>query len=294
MQRPEDYGLAYVFKSAFVERVRTAGEQYFRDGKVQIVARDAETLSAQVAGTDTYDVQIRFDHSGGGVGVLCSCPSFGRWGPCKHVWATVLQADRHRGEGLTVAAADWRERLEFLREAREHADARPWLAVAAAHASRVLYRLEATRSDESDQLVLRTFYQRRLKNGGWGRPRPFAPELSNATVHLESVDELFFKLAPDPEAAQPGWRAGYFRPRFEFRLEGDLCRELLPGLAASGRLFLDDEDTRPLAWDAGEPWCLRLGLVPTGGEGARDGATAELELEPRLVRGEEVDRKSVV
>ena len=81
----------------FDPRIVKRGRQYFDDGRVTISSAADDQVRAIVRGTGRYRVDIRWDvedplH----VSYRCGCPYFDEWGNCKHVWATLLEADRQR------------------------------------------------------------------------------------------------------------------------------------------------------------------------------------------------------
>src|ERR1700734_2176313 len=78
--------LTHLFNST----VRSRGEGYFARGSVRVVRGAADTLDAQVSGSELYEVQIEWED--GDLSLYCSCPYFESDGPCKHLWAAVLAA----------------------------------------------------------------------------------------------------------------------------------------------------------------------------------------------------------
>src|ERR1044072_5803986 len=82
----------------FSERARQRGEACQRAGLVTIKQSTPTSIRAVAIGTEDYDVRIAVDD--GALGLSCSCPAFDNDGPCKHLWATALEAD----EGRMLAA----------------------------------------------------------------------------------------------------------------------------------------------------------------------------------------------
>lgn len=85
-------------------KVFARGEEYHRDGQVEILSVERDRVLAQVMGSEDYRTVL----SGRGktIGGECSCPAFGDWGFCKHMVAVVLTVneagDEERPEGPTV------------------------------------------------------------------------------------------------------------------------------------------------------------------------------------------------
>ena len=89
-------------------------------------------------------------------------------------------------------------------------------------------------------------------------------ELTGATT---PEDERILSLQHASDLGSNYAYGGYRRPVIanHVQLPPALVDVILPGLCATGRCLLrrapDDEESAPLAWDAGEPWELRLELA---------------------------------
>src|SRR6476660_2055752 len=70
--------------------VKRRGESYAT--RVKILEGSGESLLAEVRGTLVYTITIA--RKGSALEATCSCPYFASTGPCKHLWATLLVADR--------------------------------------------------------------------------------------------------------------------------------------------------------------------------------------------------------
>ena len=67
----------------------------------------------------------------------CSCSEWERWGPCKHLWATLVEADRNglavlqpdappdAGKVSEEPPADWEGRLDALEETLRRVETPP-------------------------------------------------------------------------------------------------------------------------------------------------------------------------
>ena len=82
----------------FSGRARTRGGVYFSEGRVQVERADERTVEAVVQGSRPYDVSLARTGRGGWK-LSCTCPAFLEFGPCKHIWATVLAARHEDGSG---------------------------------------------------------------------------------------------------------------------------------------------------------------------------------------------------
>jgi superfamily II DNA or RNA helicase len=194
-----------LLKPKFSATVRQRGAMYFRQGRVTITESEFDLISAAVQGSRSrpYDVHIAL-----GVDTLyfrCTCPYFDEWGNCKHVWATLLAADKARklnvlGSLLSVQMVegedDWEEDWEeeaplYLRPARPARQARQpapepekwqWfldtlkLARKAGledtrrpwpEGQQIIYSLNMPRALEGEGTILDVRVQRPRKNGGF-------------------------------------------------------------------------------------------------------------------------------
>ncbi len=88
--------------SQFPAHVRDRGYEYQRREAVQLTTVSGTSIEARVNGTRQY--QVRIGVRGSNLDFTCTCPFFQDRGPCKHLWATLVQADQ---EGLlrTLAQA---------------------------------------------------------------------------------------------------------------------------------------------------------------------------------------------
>ena len=91
----------------FDPTVETRGRAYFRRGAVKITSSDDSSVSATVQGTERYKVHISWDDPQDTPAYSCTCPYFrDNDEPCKHCWATVLQAEAN---GVLPRPAGWED-----------------------------------------------------------------------------------------------------------------------------------------------------------------------------------------
>ncbi|HEY8186877.1 MAG TPA: DEAD/DEAH box helicase [Pyrinomonadaceae bacterium] len=91
----------------FADRTLFRGAQYLRDGAVKILDHSPTHVEAVVHRHARYLVSIRLE--GSRLYIACTCPYFGGGKPCKHLWATILEANRKN----YLAEADEHDRLEL-------------------------------------------------------------------------------------------------------------------------------------------------------------------------------------
>lgn len=86
------------------DKVFARGEEYHRDGKVDLLSVERDRVLARVLGSEDYRTVLR--GRGKKIGGECSCPAFRDWGFCKRMVATGLAAnevaDDGRDEGPSV------------------------------------------------------------------------------------------------------------------------------------------------------------------------------------------------
>ncbi len=78
----------------FTSRIRNRGHQYFRSRRVKVLSSTSTRVDAVVRGSSNYSVRITLRE--GALAVACTCPYFTKGEECKHIWSTILEADRSR------------------------------------------------------------------------------------------------------------------------------------------------------------------------------------------------------
>ena len=83
------------FKQEFDARVLTKGNGYFNQRRVRIAVANSSEILANVQGNGgDYVVALGLSEASDGVlKACCSCLYFEGSGCCKHIWATLLQAE---------------------------------------------------------------------------------------------------------------------------------------------------------------------------------------------------------
>ena len=83
-------------------RIRNKGRTYFQRRTVQLSPGGQDRISANVQGSRLYPVEIHLDREK--LVARCGCPYFGSGEICKHIWATLLEAES-AGRFQRVASA---------------------------------------------------------------------------------------------------------------------------------------------------------------------------------------------
>lgn len=262
------------------EGVRAAGKRLAQENRVAVIEGTARKVQAIVLDTPVSKVEIaRID---GTVHASCPCPLRAKGGLCGHLWATLVKADdKGHLADLRVPGLEWKTGGEgigtrpegvsswkpLLRELADAADRRTDLRrFPEKDAGQLIYSVDPAESQKRGVVILRTLVRRRRKSGSWGSPRPKALDLETIRRVKDPAERQALELlvgAGDPSDF-------YHAPGCEFQLNASQIKTLLPELCRTGRLFLrspgsQSGDPEPCAWDEGESWKLRLGLLAEDG-----------------------------
>jgi superfamily II DNA or RNA helicase len=103
----------------FTTKVKNRANEYFNGKHVEITAHTPTSVEAAVEGTEDYYVKLDWSkHAKGELEVACTCPYYFDQGPCKHIWATILEVDRQK----LAQNVDANRRLELILDALEDED----------------------------------------------------------------------------------------------------------------------------------------------------------------------------
>ena len=247
-------------------------------------------------GEHSYTVEIDWD--GGFLEYECSCPYFADRGyPCKHIWATLLDADERgklpRQDELEEMSGSaelperpqqppvWKQRLSTLRaqmnlSAGEATD--PWPA-----GRESVYAIDWDTSVDGGGLCIELLSRARRRDGQWERPKSLK-HLSRSQLSTlpEPLDRQILQMLAGAALSDYEWGYGDAEGGDlvrQYQLASTAFETILKPMCDTGRCFLRREralHTVPLTWDDGEPWEFVLGL-------ARDGNSA-WKVEGSLVR----------
>jgi superfamily II DNA or RNA helicase len=280
--------LSHVLAPYVGERTRTKGYSYFVTGAVTILQGTSEMVTAEVRGTDIYEVSVVREDAGFVAG--CECPFFlDRVDICKHIWATVLAAD---AEGLLPpdGPESWLDVIDphawqppeigHKKVSRQpswerfldgvlHQIASDDTAVPASRylKGELLYVIDRQLTLQGHGVAVGVLWRQRKKNGDWGKPQPAGLTVGEIAQLPDPADrEILATLmgASDPYAAN--YTTVYARA--SFRLTEPIVHRAFSLLAGSRRLFLREGDhgydeLRPVSADDDEPWVFHLALTET-------------------------------
>ena len=132
---------------------------------------------------------------------------------------------------------------------------------------RVMYAIDVPQSESAAAIVVQAAVSRLKKNGDWSKPG--LPESSiRAVSQLDAADrQLLTLLAGSHDVGVPSYNY-YVEPdsvRSRHCLLPDAQHLLISMLAATGRFYLRladrNEEMRPLAWDDGPAWSVKIQIV---------------------------------
>jgi superfamily II DNA or RNA helicase len=227
--------LTSVLSSHFSNTTRARGVSYYNTASVRIQTGSETQVVAAVRGARTYEVEITC--ADGTLTLWCDCPFFEASGPCKHLWATVLAAERagylSAADDLPSEAVnyDYPDLDEPAEEEDESSTFEVYLPQAGAPASpppkpkppdwrrqldeigsraadggqretwpadrQLLYVVDAAASAQRGELIVRLMTREPRQTGGWKKPA--VPRLSRYTLSLlaDPADRRLLSLLTD-------------------------------------------------------------------------------------------------
>ncbi|MFT7680315.1 MAG: superfamily II DNA or RNA helicase [Planctomycetota bacterium] len=276
--------------------MQARGKKYALNKSIYDVTLYQGWAEATIIGTLAYDVEV--DWTTEGAPGCCSCPTYRRAGPCKHMWALAMWLDLagETQESLESLISEdvrpsrgrrvepWENKLDLLRLMHaEHQPGftNPWETSGAECELR--YRLEPEIVAENGIAHLHPMLRKPLQSGEWGKLRPVSLEAIDASdlVDPEEVRVFGLLFSYCGISLNPEIRRITQRGERHVALEGGVITDLLPRIARLGKLELNQDSPKktPLAWDSGPEWQLRRVI--------QESPTGEASLSAELVRGEE-------
>ncbi len=270
----------------FHASVRMRGRAYQLGERVSRTEPGAgELVSAEVRGREAYTVTIRQEDRA--VFAECTCPAFEKGTYCKHIWATLLDI-QHNDQGPGASAQDlaklrvrapkarkrdqrksaprtgepkWVGRLSLMRppgfDSQVQANVFP-------DQRQVCYAVLPGLSARQGGLVV-DLRQRTPTSTGWGKHKPMRISPSGLASLADPVDRELCALllgantVHDYSSDEP-YRSN--RGHATYRLPPGAWRTLLKRMIATGRCFIEGEESEPVqrqapvVWDGDDPWVL--------------------------------------
>ncbi len=287
---------------------RTKGRLYHLDGAIPKLEGTPWQAIATVRGTRDY--RVRIERVRDFFTASCECPYFfDRHDICKHIWATLLEAERRgflMGDGslgpdasLLPINPDHESDPEFAapRAPRAPSAPQPWerfLNEFSRHlttdtrartpkfaGAQLIYAIDRSATLATGVLAIDLMTRVRRKTGDWAKPKPAQISMHDLEEITDPADR---EILPQLVGAVETYGSYADFGRSSFRLAGPLLDRMLPPIVGSGRAMLrlqrQPEEFVPLEWDDGPPWEFRLDIVHP----ARD---ESFSIDGALVRGGE-------
>ncbi|MCC6264642.1 MAG: DEAD/DEAH box helicase [Bryobacterales bacterium] len=74
------------------KKTQWKGYQIFHSHGIRVLKTKPHTFQTMVTGNGSYEVDLLYEE--GSLVVHCTCPAYDKYGPCKHIWAAILEADK--------------------------------------------------------------------------------------------------------------------------------------------------------------------------------------------------------
>ncbi len=265
---------------------RSRGYSYFMRGAVSNIGRVGSAVHADVIGSELYTVSLEWE--GGVLHASCTCRFFDdRAETCKHIWATILEAER-RGVTVpmpapapaapTIAAAAAPRPLATSPvtppsavRPRQNAARGPWRELldavtmtpaASGEAARrqpddtqLLYVVDVAASRKAEAVVIELMRRDRKVNGDWGKPKPARLTRDQLQTVAAADRELVERLTGGQIHHE--WDSSLSsHSEFErLRLVGAFAADHLALIAGTGRALLrpaaeaEPEPPAPRRWE---------------------------------------------
>jgi superfamily II DNA or RNA helicase len=292
--------VSFVLARQFPASIRRRGAEYHRQGKVGVTLQTDTILTAQVRGTRPYIVTI--ENSDDSFSASCTCPFSARGDgpPCKHIWATLLEADEvgfalpessepvappapieEDGDdefvdnelnaalaswGYGGAAPSWRDRLGYFDPAMVAAGSARTFPTR----GEVLYELVSPAGPGLQEVArVRLLVREPKLKGGWCKAKRLRLDVDALDSVPEAMDrEILAALAgaADETYSVSGGERCFAE---SYRLTEAQIRHLLPTMVATGRCLWaaarGKDGPHPVAMDPHPaPWHFRMVVSPDG------------------------------
>lgn len=281
--------LADQLASAFTGAMRERGAALLAAQAVKLIRQEPGFLLGEVIDGRTYDVGLRWSTGQARTEAACTCAEFPDKNACAHLWAAILaraetEVDAAIEEPNAAPVLTWEQRLADLAPPQSKRLRDPWEGVPPGH-ERLVFVIGTDKSLNRAQVVVRIYCEKRLKTGRFGSRKPLEIDPWRAAPARDPRDEqILALLQPHLQWIAAKTQARSTRtPVPTAPLEELQSQLLLPMLCETGRLYLEVGErkaSRPLSWDAGEPWDLHFELT-------RDEEVGECVLTGALTRAGE-------
>jgi superfamily II DNA or RNA helicase len=280
----------------FDKKVQIRGQDLYYQQAVKVIEASPTQFVVEVRGSRLYEVDLAYEE--GALIIGCDCPYYADQGPCKHIWAAILEADRRGSlaearnskylqleddlddeedfDGLdgSIGLINpmrpalpppppqpplWQERLTSVQRMVEGART---TATAAPRDAEIFYVVGIGASKYSGAITLELKERTRKKNGDWSVLKSLSLSPSRVMAVQDALDsEVLTSMLGSQEYYGYSYRLTSAATGNRV-LPAALAVRVIPKLAGAGRLWLDNNSRPdrpdPLVWDDGEAWKLWL------------------------------------
>jgi superfamily II DNA or RNA helicase len=285
--------------SGFVPcRIQRRGEEYFRNRAVSITDYSSRHITAAVRGSEIYQTNI--DIEADVLTVNCTCPFFVGSGACKHIWATVLEADK---QGLRLdfpynniifidsgtPDAPFEEAIAeldsgFSRPVPQRRGSDPFTNIKPPswemlfrmplssgpstnkNLRELCYYVNVAETKRTQKLTIDLRQRSQKKDGTFTAAVPFSMQTHRIEELGDPLDRRIFAALA---GARSSYGYGYYGLSSTAELEYSLAETLLPLMTQTSRCFIGDpseETATPMKYDSG-PFRFEMSMEPDLGTG---------------------------
>ena len=282
----------------FPPDVQLRGATYHATGAVEITAVDEEIAEGRVTGSQLYEVSVT-RRGGGELEFYCTCPYFDDRGPCKHLWAFVIElanttdflpgaldrptpppapppsppdtslaAGARRVIQATTPQPNWKHTLDRVSHSMSVQPPRGLEATWPAN-RRINYIVDAAATLQSGLgLIVEVATQTIDKRGEWGPPRRMTLRTEEWLANPDDGDRHIARLLIGTQT-EFSWQHASNSRRYAIPETGyDTTFRLMCETGRCRIRFGTGEPNPPtLAWDPGGAWELGLEMAPDPGIG---------------------------
>lgn len=272
--------------------IRSRGSVYHRSNAVRFVRGDEGCIETMVQGSESYRVVLRVEESEEALTCSCTCPYFtGNYEACKHIWATMLEAEgRHLlGDAGRMSdifleyyddeifGGDWAKSAEEgktveQRPAWEEKVARVTRAMAVrapagggdqvvwAPDRQIVYVLDVPETLKGHGLNVEVGHRKQKQNGNWSKLKVKKWDQKEVNALPDPADRKILSLllgGYDPHVYRSfNYYGGHSARSFELPFATHQIMVRL--MCDTGRCLLRrtalKDDLVPITWDGGAPW----------------------------------------
>ncbi len=243
------------FKNLFLPVIRSRGNKYAKQGRVEITTLNTSEIEAKVYGTYTYKICLSLsDENPDSIRISCTCPFFKQGILCKHVWATIVIASKS-AQNVSKEKTRNKERSKksfsldsfFQLGTKDSIKKRyPWKDT-----QDFVLRYEV-RKRPFGGLVISAFEQYVKKNGRYGRIKKLSQRLASHP-DLPNLDKIILSFLKEADQRDDimfhhfGLFKDYHEAYKNIKLSSKDIGAILPFLAKTKRCIVVDEFDKVLA-----------------------------------------------